>query len=261
MKRLTLLLLAAAALAGCDAFSSEPTYGGLSVEGFNYTPYNLDRFVIKDKYGNSASGGGDLVPGAGEGSLSCCYKLKGTDFVVDWYLADQDEFLKNPYGKLQEIHRTTQVHIPPTKVSGGAGDLVLGLHFYPDDHVEPEFRNDLKGTRIFYADIWDQLRKKNNNLLNPDNEEDGVVFRKVARLAAAGWTKYHLTNTQDLEQYVYFTLLNPNFDQHPAVRRIIQDTQGKPGAFGSAMKQLPNSVIEDLKRNHFEQISAGAQHG
>lgn len=35
-------------LAGCDRFSSEPTYSGLSLEAFNYTPYNLDRFVIKD---------------------------------------------------------------------------------------------------------------------------------------------------------------------------------------------------------------------
>jgi hypothetical protein len=184
--RIVSALFALAALAGCDVFSSEPSYGALSTEGFNYTPYNLDRFVIKDKYGNTASGGGDLVPGAGEGSLSCCYKLKGVDFVVDWYQADQDEFLKNPYGSLKETHRTTQIHIPPTRVSGGAGDVVLGLHFYPDKHIEFEFRKDLKGARIFYADIWDQLRKTNNTLLNPDNEEDGVVFRRVARIAAAG---------------------------------------------------------------------------
>ncbi|MFM0042551.1 hypothetical protein [Paraburkholderia sediminicola] len=54
MKRQVLFLFTLAVLSGCDVFSSEPTYGGLSIEGFNYTPYNLDRFVIKDKYGNSA---------------------------------------------------------------------------------------------------------------------------------------------------------------------------------------------------------------
>ena len=69
-------------LAGCDRLSSEPTYSGLSLEAFNYTPYNLDRFVIKDKYGNKGSGGGDLPPDSGEGSLSCCHVLKGTEFEV-----------------------------------------------------------------------------------------------------------------------------------------------------------------------------------
>jgi hypothetical protein len=106
------LLLSLTLIAGCDAFSSQPTYGGLSIEGFNYTPYNLDRFVITDQYGNKAGGGGDLMPGSGEGSLSCCYTLKGTDFTVDWYVVDQDEFMKDPYGPLPVVHKVSRVHFP-----------------------------------------------------------------------------------------------------------------------------------------------------
>src|ERR1700684_3563286 len=94
------LLLSLTFITGCDEFSSVPTYGGLSTEGFNYTPYNLDRFVITDKYGNKAGGGGDLMPGSGQGSLSCCYKLKGTDFTVKWDVYDQDKAMINPYAPI-----------------------------------------------------------------------------------------------------------------------------------------------------------------
>jgi len=248
-------LMAASLLTGCDAFSSEPTYGGLSIAGFNYTPYNLTRFIITDKFGNRAGGGGDLMPGSGGGSLSCCYQLKGTQFTVKWTLVDQDEFLKDPYGPLKEIHKTTELSYPPTKVKGELGERVLGLHFYPDDHVEFEFRTDLGGTRIFYADIWDWLRKNHGKLLNPNNEESGVVFRKTARLAAGGWTKYRLSNTKDLAQFVYYTLVNPRFDEHPVIQKIITETNGRPGAFGAAMENLPAPVVKELKRNQFKRLA------
>ena len=262
-QRVWLCLLSLVMLSGCDAFSSEPTYGGLSIEGFNYTPYNLDRFVISDKYGNTAGGGGDLMPGSGEGSLSCCYSLKGTDFTVDWYVYDADLAIKAiaVQQPIQDIHKTTHVHIPPAKLSGGAGDRILGLHFYPDNHIEFEFRNDMSGTRIFYADVWDWLRKTHNNLLNPSGEDDSIVFRKTARLAAEGWVKYQFSDTGDLQQYVYFKLINPVFDEHPSVREIINATKGKPGAFGIAMKQLPPVIIEELKNNKFKHEMTGAAHG
>ena len=129
MKKQTIWLFLPLALivAAYDAFSSEPTYSGLSIEGFNYTPYNLDRFVITDKYGNTASGGGDLMPGSGQGSLSCCYKLKGTDFTIGWYVYDADLAIKaiDALQPIQDIHKITQVHLPPTKVRGDAGSLVL----------------------------------------------------------------------------------------------------------------------------------------
>ncbi|MEZ0606518.1 hypothetical protein ACAX43_30980 [Paraburkholderia sp. IW21] len=255
------LLLSVMFVAGCDAFSSVPTYGGLSIEGFNYTPYNLDRFVITDKYGNKAGGGGDLMPGSGQGSLSCCYALKGTDFTVKWDVYDQDKAMRNPYAPINMIHKVTEVHLPPTKVAGGAGERILGLHFYPDDHIEFEFRRDLSGTRILYADVWDWLRKTHGKLLNPENEDDMVVFRRTARVAANGWIRYRLTNTQDLEQYVYFWLLNPKFDQHPAVQKILSETRDQPGAFGAAMEKLPATTVEQLKRDTFEHVQTGATHG
>jgi len=261
MRSVWLVMLSLVLLTGCDAFSSEPTYGGLSIEGFNYTPYNLDRFVITDRYGNRAGGGGDLMPGSGQGSLSCCYALKGTDFTIDWYVVDQDEFLKDIYAPLKVIHKVTHVHFPRTKLVGGAGERILGLHFYPDDHIEFEFRNDLGGTRIFYADVWDWLRKTHGKLLNPGGDDDGVEFRKAARIASEGWRKYRLVDTGDLEQYAYLTLLNRRFDQHPAVRKIIEDTKGKPGAFGAAMQKLPASTVDELKRDAFRHVSRGAVGG
>jgi len=257
-----LVMLSLVLLTGCDAFSSEPTYGGLSIEGFNYTPYNLDRFVITDRYGNRAGGGGDLMPGSGQGSLSCCYKLKGTDFTIDWYVVDQDEFLKDIYAPLKEIHKVTHVHFPPKKLAGGAGERILGLHFYPDDHIEFEFRNDLGGTRIFYAEIDDWLVKKQGKTFDPDSMDDAVAFRRTARIASEGWMKYRFTATPDLEQYVYYRLLiNPKFDEHPAVRKIIEETKGKPGAFGAAMQKLPASTVDELKRDEFKHVPTGTAHG
>ncbi|MCA3194603.1 MAG: hypothetical protein INH12_31585 [Cupriavidus sp.] len=247
-------------ITGCDALSSAPTYGGLSVAGFNYTPYNLDRFVVTDKFGNRASGGA-LLPGAGEGSLSCCYKLKGTEFTVTWNVVDQDEFLKDPYGPLPEIHKTAHVHFPPTKIKGDLGERVLGLHFYPDDHVEFELRTDLGGTRIFYSAIDSWLLKQQGKTFK-DTMEDWVAFRRTARIASEGWTKYRLTDTQDLQQYVYYTLLvNPNFDQHPAIQKIIAETRDKPGAFGAAMAELPTPIVEALKQGRAVNPEQRATHG
>jgi len=139
---------------------------------------------------------------------------------------------------------------------------VLGLHFYPDDHVEFEFRTDLQGTRIEYVKIWSWLRRAHRELLNPDSEDETtVVFRRTARLAANGWLKYRFTDTKDLQQYVYYTLLNPKFDEHPAVRKIIAETKEKPGAFGNAMENLPTPVVEKLKRKTVKRKTTGKNHG
>ncbi|WP_185735484.1 DUF3304 domain-containing protein [Burkholderia sp. Bp9090] len=246
IKRVVILFAVVLTLAGCDAFSSEPTYRGVSVMGLNYTPFNLSEFTIRDKYGNRASGGGDLPPGSGAGSLTCCYKLKGTDFTVDWEVYDADEAIKDLYAPIKKIHKRTEVKFPPTKVNGGAGEDVLAVHFYPDDHVELEFRNDLSGTRIEYADVWDWMRKNHKQLIDPMNEDNSIIFRRVARLAAQGWMKYGLTNTDDLQQYCYYHLLNDKFDENLDVKRILGETKGKPGAFAIAMRNLPNSVVKNI---------------
>ncbi|WP_369679593.1 hypothetical protein [Burkholderia ubonensis] len=259
-KKIVSLMLVLFALAGCDALSSVPTYSGLSVEGFNYMPFNLTRFVIRDQYGNTASGGGDLPPGSGEGSLSCCYKLKGTDFTVDWEVYDADEAVKNIYAPIKKIKKKSSVKLSPTKISGGAGEVVLAVHFYPDDHVEFEFRNDLSGTRIEYDEVWDWLRKTHKQLIDPKNEDDSIIFRRVAKLAAQGWLKYGFTNTEDLQQYCYFFLLNPKFDQHPDIRRILLETKGKPGRFASAMRKLPDATVRDVKNDRFDRLATEGQH-
>ncbi|MEN7530521.1 hypothetical protein, partial [Cupriavidus sp. DL-D2] len=224
--------------------------------------YNLTRFVITDKYGNRAGGGGDLVPGSGQGSLSCCYTLKGTEFNVKWELYDADEALKDIYGPIEKFPKETTVHLPATKIEGDLGMRVLGLHFYPDDHVEFEFRTDLRGTRIEYFEIWDWLMTNHEQLLNPDNKgETSVMYRRTARLVANGWLKHRFTDTKDLQQYVYYTLLNPKFDEHPTVRKIIAETKEKLGAFGNAMENLPAPVIEQLKRKTVKRKATGKNHG
>ncbi|WP_322059196.1 hypothetical protein [Paraburkholderia sp. J63] len=246
-------------LSGCNKLSSEPVYSGLSVEGFNYMPYNLTYFVVHDKYGNTASGGGDLMPGAGEGRLSCCYKLKGTDFTVDWEVYDIDD---NPdlYAPLKKIRKTAQVHLPPTEVTGEAGDVVLGLHFYPDDHVEFEFRHDLHGSRIDYSEVFGWLWNNYRKEAFPSNFDDAQSFRLTARIAADGWKKYRLTSVKDMEQYVYYALVvNPHFDAYPAVQKILAETQDKPDAFGKAMQKLPPNVVDEIKR--FRPEHEEASHG
>jgi hypothetical protein len=255
-------LVSAFLFAGCDALSSEPTYGGLSIEGFNYTPYNLNRFVITDKYGNTAGGGGDLMPGSGQGRLSCCYKLKGTEFTVDWYVYDVDLAIKADatHQTIPDIHKTTHVHLPPTKLSGGAGDRILGLHFYPDDHIEFEFRHDLQGTRIHYSAVWGWLDRNYGKQLNPKGLHDAIVFRQTARVAASGWLKYRLTDKVDLRWYAYYAMLvNPRFDEHPAIQQILRETKDQTGAFGAAMEKLPQPLVRELKRDRFKHVETGAK--
>ncbi|KVR64800.1 DUF3304 domain-containing protein [Burkholderia ubonensis] len=262
IKRLCLAMVVVLTLAGCDAFSSEPTYRGVSVMGLNYTPFNLSRFTIRDEYGNRASGGGDLPPSAGAGRLSCCYKLKGTEFTVDWEVYDQDEFMKDPYAPIKKIHKRTEVKFPPTKTAGRAGEVVLAVHFYPDDHIEFEFRNDMSGTRIDYTEVDHWLQTKYGKAANPDDDDMAVAYRRTARVASQGWLKYRLTDSSDLEQYVYYTLLvNPKFDEYPVIQRILQETKGKPGAFGAAMQSLPDAVVQEIKGNRFDRRSNEGKHG
>jgi len=202
------------------------------------------------------------MPGAGEGSLSCCYKLKGTDFTVEWVIYDADEAVKNIYAPIKKIRKSTLVHFPRTKISGRSGDAVLVVHFYPDYHVEFELRNDMRGSRIDYAavDYWFQTRY--GDAANPDGLDEASAFRRTSRVAAQGWLKYRLTDTSDLEQYVYYIMLvNPKFDEHPAVQRILAETNGKPGAFGAAIQKLPEAVVQEIKSNHFVHTLTGAKHG
>mgnify|MGYP006167316233 CR=1 FL=1 len=48
---------------------------------YNYTPWDIDTIRISDKSGRTA-GSGAMGVGGGEGSVTCCYALKGTEFKV-----------------------------------------------------------------------------------------------------------------------------------------------------------------------------------
>ena len=259
IQRWFILVATAVVVMGCDTFASEPVYRGISVSGMNYMPFNLSRFTIRDKYGNTAGGGGDLPPGSGEGRVSCCYTLKGTEFTVDWEVYDIDE-ITDIYAPLRKIHKTAKVYFPEEKIPGGAGDVTLAAHFYPDDHVEFEFREDLSGSRIDYSEVNHWFKTKYGKAANPDDLDWAALFRRTARVAAKGWVKHRLTDSNDLEQYVYYTLLvNSRFDEHPAVRRILHETRGNAGAFGDAMQKLPDAVVREIKANKFKDVNAGAE--
>ncbi|EIJ48863.1 hypothetical protein GWL_01520 [Herbaspirillum sp. GW103] len=74
--------------------------------------------------------------------------------------------------------------------------------------------------------------------------------------------KYHLENSDDLEQYVYYTLLvNKDFDQHPLVKKIISSTRGKPGEFARELKALPEATRSEIKAGKFEHVKTEASNG
>ncbi|WP_309806291.1 MULTISPECIES: hypothetical protein [unclassified Caballeronia] len=74
--------------------------------------------------------------------------------------------------------------------------------------------------------------------------------------------KYRFTDAADLEQYVHFTLLvNPKFDEHPVVRRILKEANGKSGAFGGAMQKLPASLLREIKSDKFDRMTSGKETG
>ncbi|AIO74451.1 DUF3304 domain-containing protein [Burkholderia multivorans] len=259
-KRLRAALRAAAAgllfasIAACS--KAEPTYTSVSTEALNYLPYNLVRFTITDQFGNKAHGGGDLEPGAGEGSIACCYLLKGTDFKVQWTYYDADDWRPGEQVKKQQAEAS--VSLPPSKVPDSVGSRILELHFYPDRHVELAFPGEMLGsTRLPIVDVSRAMTKRYGKQLDKKYEDnDGQSHRRISRTVAEAWLKYRFTDRSDLEQYAYFALLvNPRFDAHPDVQKIIQSTKGKPGAFAKAAAALSPTVAKELARNRFDAVA------
>src|SRR6478609_10967156 len=101
-------------LAGCNG---EPTYQGVSFIAYNYTPWNLEPVRLSDASGNVVSSS-TLVPGGGEGRVSCCYTFKGTDFTVKWSGGDPELLRKHLLDdKFDDLlfRKETKVHFPATK--------------------------------------------------------------------------------------------------------------------------------------------------
>ncbi|KAG1247800.1 hypothetical protein G6F65_019967 [Rhizopus arrhizus] len=89
-KMLMAALMTFGLLAGCKG---EPAYEGVSFIAYNYTQFDMDSVSLTDKAGNSAVTM-QVSVGAGEGSVACCYTLKGTEFTAKWRAADS-EVLRN----------------------------------------------------------------------------------------------------------------------------------------------------------------------
>ncbi|MGU7776014.1 DUF3304 domain-containing protein [Burkholderia sp. MR1-5-21] len=246
----TCLLLAAVTACG----KSEPTYSGISIIGRNYLPYNMDGFTITDAYGNKASGGGDDPPGAGGGSVTCCYKLKGTDFTVRWKYYDADQWHK---GDEQMFSAETKVSMPPSQIPEDVGTRILEVHFYPDRHVDFQFPGGLlDDARLQIVDVAKWMDQFQAQMDKRYDERDDQQFRRIARVVAAAWLKYRLTDLDDLKQYAYYNLLvNNRFDAHPEIQRILQADANKPGAFAKSMQSLPKSVLSALTNDRFEPVA------
>ncbi len=236
---------------------SEPTYSGISVIGRNYLPYNMGGFTIADAFGNTASGGGDDPPGAGGGSVKCCYKLKGTEFVVKWNYYDVDQWHK---GNKQMFHAETKVSMPQSQSPDDVGARILEVHFFPDRHVEFEFPGKmLDDARLPIVDVVRWAKQYQTQLEKRYDEREDQQFRRIARVVASAWLKYRLTDRDDLEQYAYYALLvNSRFDAHPAVQHILQTAAGKPGMFAKSMQSLPKRVLSSLSNDAFEAATVPA---
>jgi hypothetical protein len=252
---LTAVCLLVVAATACR--KSEPVYSGISIMGQNYLPYNLDRFTITDAYGNKASGGGDEPPGAGGGSLTCCYKLKGTEFTVKWDYYDVDQWHT---GDESMFHAEAAVSLPPSTVPGKIGTRIFEVHFFPDHHVELQFPGGLlDDSRLPIVEVTKGMGRFQEQLNKRYDERDDQQFRRIARVVAAAWLKYRMTDQGDLQQYAYFGLLvNDRFDSQPEVQRILQATRGQPGAFAKAIQSLPANVMTELTTNHFASVPVPA---
>lgn len=241
-------------LAGCNA---EPIYQGVSVVTYNYTPWDLELVQIVDASGGVAATG--MVPsGGGEGSISCCYTLKGTEFVVKWKGGDADLMRKHMYdGKFDEVlfSKETKVAFPATKMPPGDGPAVLELHIYPDEHMELAISRKLLGqVRIPIVETTRWLYGNHKEALTNYRSihELRYVLAKVTKQA---WTRYRIENDGDMQGYMYlYFVVASNFDKDPEIAAILQNSSRKPGGFGRAVFKLSKDELARIK-------SAGAAPG
>lgn len=253
-RRIVMVCLLVLSVASCG--NAEPEYSGISVMGQNYLPYNLSSFTITDAYGNKAGGGGDLMPGTGAGSLSCCYRLKGTEFTVKWSYYDADAWHK---GDRRKFHAEARVSMPAS--TDPSGRNILDVHFFPDRHVEFQFPGSLSDpSRVPIYEVVSWMFLNHLEELNSRyDERDDQQSRRMARVVASAWLKYRLTDVEDMRQYAHFALLvNRQFDAHPEVQKKLQDNKGAPGEFAKAMAVLPASVRSGLNSNRFTPVAVPA---
>ncbi|MFY0478132.1 hypothetical protein [Achromobacter marplatensis] len=234
-------------LSGCNG---EPRYQGLSFVAYNYTPWDLDRIELKDGKGNSAVSG-SIGAGGGEGSVTCCYTLTGSDFKVEWRGADGELARKHMFdGKLDEVifNKETPVHFPPSEMPAGDGPLYLELHIYPDEHMEIALSRKLLGqVRIPIVDATRWLYAQHRDALG-SYRSSSELRRVVAKVAKRAWVKYRIEDPQDMRQYMflYFTVAS-NFDTNTEIAAMLEKPGRKPGEFAVAVQGMPQEKIAQLK--------------
>ncbi|WP_343498546.1 hypothetical protein [Achromobacter denitrificans] len=234
-------------LAGCNG---EPTYSGVSFVTYNYTPWNLEPVRLSDASGGVA-GSSTLIPGGGEGRVSCCYTFAGTEFTVKWSGGDPDLLRKHLFdGRYDEVifRKETSVHFPAAKVPDGDGTLILELHIYPDEHMELALSRKLVGqARIPIIDTTRWLYGKYRDELvgYEDADQLGDVLAKVTKRA---WTGYRIENFEDMRGYMYlYFIVASDFDKDPELAAVLQDPNRKPGDFGRAVAALSKERISQIK--------------
>jgi len=234
-------------LAGCNA---EPTYQNLSVITYNYTPWDLTSVRIIDASG-AVAGSGMIRSGGGEGSVSCCYTLKGTDFTVRWRGGDADLMRKHMFdGKFDDVlfAKETKVHFPYQEAPAGEGPLILELHIYPDEHIELALSRQLLGqARIPIPDTTRWLYEHHRDDL-VDYEDIHELRYVLAKVAKQAWTRYRIEEPQDMRAYMqlYF-LVSSDFDRDADLAAVLQNPNRKPGAFGRVVAALSADKLARLK--------------
>lgn len=246
-KGLISVLLWLGLLAGCNG---EPTYQGVSFITYNYTPWELSSVRLIDASG-AAAGTSAIPPGGGEGSVTCCYTLKGTEFTVKWRGGDVDEMRKHLFdGKLDDVvfSKEAKLQFPATTIPDGEGQVILELHIYPDEHMELALSRSLFGqVRIPIVDTTRWLYEKHREALGDyrNIHEVGNVMGKVAKQA---WTRYRIENAEDMRGYMYlYFVVASDFDKDAQIAAILNDPARTPGAFGKAVMSLSTEKLVQLK--------------
>ena len=234
-------------LAGCNA---EPTYQNVSVITYNYTPWDLTSVRIIDASG-AVAGSGMIRSGGGEGSVSCCYTLKGTDFTVRWRGGDADLMRKHMFdGKFDDVlfAKETKVHFPYQEAPAGEGPLIVELHIYPDEHIELALSRQLLGqARIPIPDTTRWLYEHHRDEL-VDYEDIHELRYVLAKVAKQAWTRYRIEEPQDMRAYMqlYF-LVSSDFDRDADLAAVLQNPNRKPGDFGRVVAALSADKLARLK--------------
>ncbi|HCQ49910.1 MAG TPA: hypothetical protein DIW53_25505 [Achromobacter sp.] len=246
-KGLIAALLWLGMLAGCN---SEPVYQGVSFIAYNYTPWNIRGISVKDK-GEGVASTMQVSPGGGEGSVTCCFTLKGTDFTVDWRGVDAELLRKHLHdGKADSLYfdRQGAIKFPAAEIPAGEGPLYLELHIYPDEHMELALSRKLLGqTRIPIVDTVDWLWREHRAALGA-YRSDAELLRATAKALQPAWKKYRIEDKQDLRQYMllYFTVAS-NFDSDPQVKAILDKPGRAPGDFARDVAALLPAKLEQIK--------------